>query len=76
MTAFAIGDWVMRVRYGVAHVIESTIAGDAVTRCGRRMTDQPTNGGVLQRAPFGTRQCRSCRHTHFMEQGKREEAVS
>lgn len=61
MTAFLIGDWVMRARYGVAHVIESIVSGDAVVKCGRRLSDEPTSGGVLLRAPFGTRQCRRCR---------------
>ena len=33
-----IGDWVRRRRAGAKwHLIESVIAGDAVTRCGRRM---------------------------------------
>lgn len=67
MTAFLIGDWVMRPRYGVAHVIESIVSGDAVVWCGRRLTDEPSSGGVLQRAPFGTRKCAQCTNTRESE---------
>jgi hypothetical protein len=58
-----VGDWVMRTRYGVAHLAESIVARDAVTRCGRRLTDEPTSGGDLVVAPFGTRKCRQCTAT-------------
>lgn len=57
-----IGEWVMREHYGIGHLVESLIAGDAVTRCGRRMTDR-TTGGLLLVSPFGTRKCRKCTST-------------
>lgn len=52
-----IGDWVQRTkrtatgkvagdREGQAHLIESVVAGDAFTNCGRRM-DRETDAGVL-----------------------------
>lgn len=55
-----IGAWVMRTRYGVGHLVESIVAGDAIVRCGRRLSDEPTTGGDLDVAPFGTRKCRQC----------------
>lgn len=46
-----IGAWVRRERNGVAlskgHYVESVVADDAFTRCGRRMHDEPRRGGVL-----------------------------
>ena len=61
MTHPMIGAWVMRERYHVAHLAESIVAGDVVTRCGRRMTDEPTrDGGAIVASPSGTRQCRTC----------------
>ena len=57
---FRIGDWIARQRDGKAHLVESIVAGDAVTRCGRRLTDEPTvTGGQLQHK--GTRaRCLKC----------------
>lgn len=40
-----IGDWIQRERRGKAHKVESIVAGDIVTKCGRRMTDEPTKSG-------------------------------
>ena len=41
-----IGDWIQRERgRGKAHKLESIVAGDAIMRCGRRMTDEPTKTG-------------------------------
>lgn len=62
-----IGQWVMRHRYRIGHLVESQIAGDAVTRCGRRMSDTPTTAGELQLAPFGTPKCRQCTSTREQE---------
>lgn len=63
-----IGQWVMRRRYGVAHLVESIIAGDAITRCGRRLSDEPTrDGGGLLLAHYGTRQCRQCQPSREQE---------
>jgi hypothetical protein len=43
-----IGDWVAREKRGKAHLVESIVSGDVVTRCGRRLTDEPTvTGGAL-----------------------------
>lgn len=49
-----IGDWVRRRRVGAKwHVVESVIAGDAVTRCGRRMRDHSADHPIapLERTP-------------------------
>lgn len=63
-----IGQWVMRHRYGIGHLVESIVAGDAITRCGRRMSDEPTSGGTLDPAPFGTPKCRQCTSTREQEE--------
>lgn len=60
MSVVLIGDWVMRERRGVPHLVESLVAGDAVTRCGRRMRNEATRDGLLVASPFGTRKCRQC----------------
>ena len=39
-----IGNWVKRGR-GKWHVVESIVAEDAVTRCGKRMADWPDSHG-------------------------------
>lgn len=39
-----IGNWVRRHGRGKWHVVESVVAGDAITKCGRRMAPRP--GGV------------------------------
>lgn len=36
----SVGSWVRRAKSGAKwHFVESVIAGDAITRCGRRMAD-------------------------------------
>lgn len=55
----AIGQWVMRERRQVGHLVESIVADDAITRCGRRMPER-TSRGELVDAPFGTRKCGFC----------------
>ena len=42
-----IGNWVRRGPAFKWHLVESTIAGDAVTKCGRRM-DRVTKDGELE----------------------------
>ena len=42
-----IGNWVRR-RGGRWHLVESVVAEDAVTRCGRRMDRVTRSGGELQ----------------------------
>lgn len=43
-----IGHWVRRERRGLPHLVESIVSGDAITRCGRRLTNEPTqSGGAL-----------------------------
>lgn len=46
MAELAIGTWVRRTG-GKWHLVESVVAEDAVTRCGRRM-DRFASGGELQ----------------------------
>jgi len=58
-----VGDWVQRERSGMPHLVESLVAGDVITRCGKRMTDEPTkSGGALVLATYGQR-CRVCQAT-------------
>ena len=45
-----IGDWVQREKRGVPHYVESIVSGDVVTRCGKRMRDEPTRDGPLKLA--------------------------
>jgi len=49
-----IGDWIRRVRVNTDavfvarskwHVVESIVAGDAITKCGRRMQPKTLSGG-------------------------------
>ena len=55
-----IGDWVSRSALKVPHLVESIVSGDIVTRCGRRMSNEPTKtGGQLVLDPFH-RPCRIC----------------
>ena len=45
MSIFSIGSWIRRERGGMAHLVESIVAGDAITHCGRRFSDEPTQSG-------------------------------
>jgi hypothetical protein len=56
----AIGQWVKRHRLTVAHLVESVVAGDAVTTCGRRMRDEPNSRGPLVEADYWTPKCLGC----------------
>ena len=65
MSTFVIGDWVMRERRGLPHLVESIVADDVITTCGRRMTDEPTKTGgplifAVQRAGFTVWRCAMC----------------
>lgn len=57
-----IGEWVTRERRGVPHYVESVVSGDAITRCGRRLHDEPTRtgGALIDTAIFGVRKCLIC----------------
>lgn len=56
-----IGDWVQRERRGKAHKVESVVAGDAVTKCGRRLADEAnSNGELLLTGPADTLRCKVC----------------
>jgi hypothetical protein len=60
-----IGQFAIRYRNGVAettaHLVESIVADDAITRCGRRMRDERPSGMELryQDVP-AVRICRTC----------------
>ena len=61
-----IGAWVRRPR-GKWHLVESTVAGDAFTKCGRRMDRTTTRGELevsevmpLTRMIGQPQNCRSC----------------
>jgi hypothetical protein len=45
-----VGTWVRRRgrRMGKWHLVESVVAGDAFTRCGRRMRNEPVEGELLE----------------------------
>ena len=55
-----IGQWIRRERRPVGHLVESVIAGDAVTRCGRRLSDERNSRGALVEAEFGIPKCSQC----------------
>jgi hypothetical protein len=58
-----IGDWVQREKRGVPHYVESIVAGDVVTRCGKRMRNEPNRDGGLTKAGLidsVLNRCRSC----------------
>ncbi len=54
-----IGDWVRREHGGKPHLVESIVAGDAVTKCGRRMADEPNSRGKLI-SDLDTEPCQIC----------------
>lgn len=48
-----VGNWVRRApgpgnRTPKWHRVESVVAGDAFTRCGRRMRNEPNSNGLLE----------------------------
>lgn len=55
-----IGLWLARHRRGSRrHLVESEVAGDVVTRCGRRMAEQDARGRGLH--PFADHpNCETC----------------
>jgi hypothetical protein len=60
-----IGDWVTRTKRGLPHLVESVVAGDVITKCGRRLSNEPTKtgGGLMlsvRTAGFGIWKCASC----------------
>jgi hypothetical protein len=58
-----IGDWVQREKRGVPHLVESIVSGDVVTKCGKRMRNEPNRDGGLTRASLIDEvfnKCRSC----------------
>lgn len=60
-----IGDWVVREHRGRPHIVESLVAGDVITRCGRRLRDEPTKTGgrlmlAARYAGFSSRNCSQC----------------
>lgn len=63
--ALVIGDWVFRQKLGIPHLVESIVAGDIVTKCGRRLKDEPNGDGPLLlavlEAGFSSRNCEVCR---------------
>lgn len=60
-----IGQYVIRYRNGEAvtrpHLVESVVADDAVTRCGRRLRDERPSGMELRyTAVPAVRICKTC----------------
>jgi hypothetical protein len=64
MTELVIGDWIVRQKLRIPHLVESLIEGDVITKCGRRMADEPNSGGPLllavMEAGFTSRACQMC----------------
>ena len=54
-----IGDWVRRERGGKPHLVESLVAGDVITNCGRRLPDEPNTRGKLV-SDLDSEPCRIC----------------
>ncbi len=54
-----VGDWIKRERRGNPHLVESIVSDDVITKCGRRMKDEPNGDGPLILAMYG-RKCRIC----------------
>jgi hypothetical protein len=42
-----VGSWIRRERGGKGHLVESLVSGDVITRCGKRMRDEPSQRGEL-----------------------------
>lgn len=55
-----IGTWVRRERRQFWHLVESLVANDAITRCGRRMPDEPNSRGVLVFSDAPGAKCKVC----------------
>ena len=57
-----VGDWVQRAKRGVSHLVESIVAGDVVTKCGKRMRDEPNRDGGLEHSSLLDRfnRCKRC----------------
>jgi hypothetical protein len=64
VTELVIGDWIVRQKLRIPHFVESIVSGDVVTRCGRRMKDEPNTGGPLllavMESGFTSRACQMC----------------
>ena len=57
-----IGTWVKREKRRNWHFVESLVAGDAVTKCGRRLADEENSRGglVYSDAPGIGLECKGC----------------
>ncbi len=57
-----IGTWVKREKRHYWHLVESLVANDAVTACGRRLTDEANSRGelVYSDAPAIGWECKGC----------------
>lgn len=56
-----IGTWVKReYRIYPWHLVESFIAEDAITRCGRRMRNEPNSRGALVFTDGPGAKCKVC----------------
>jgi hypothetical protein len=57
-----IGTWVKREQRETWHLVESLVAHDAITKCGRRMHDEANSRGglVFSDAPAWSVRCDGC----------------
>lgn len=55
-----IGQWVKRPELRKWHRVESVVAGDAVTKCGRRLSDEAGLDKRHEAQVTDTDKCRNC----------------
>jgi hypothetical protein len=55
-----IGTWARREQRYTWHLVESLVANDAVTRCGRRLRDEPNRRGALIFSDAPGAKCKVC----------------
>lgn len=60
MTTEQIGTWVRREYRTFWHLVESFVANDAVTHCGRRMRDETNSRGGLVFTDAPGARCKQC----------------
>jgi hypothetical protein len=66
MTAeLVVGDWIVRQKLRIPHLVESLVSGDVITRCGKRLKDEPTKTGgplllAVMEGGFSARNCQVC----------------
>ena len=57
-----IGTWVKREQRQFWHFVESFVADDAVTKCGRRLANEPNSRGGLTFSDQPGPVCKGCQN--------------